>query len=94
MLLERSVLTLAVDLLHPNNGAESINLGAEYLMVDTFALRAGFRSLFLSDRTSGLSLGGGLILPTRSDTEISIDYAYVDWGILKTVHVFSIGLKL
>ncbi len=94
LLLEGSNLTIAVDLLHPNNDEESINLGAEYLMVDTFTLRVGYRSLFLSDRISSLSLGGGLFLPTSSDMTISIDYAYVDWGILNTVHNFSVGLKL
>ncbi|MCH9007181.1 PorV/PorQ family protein [candidate division KSB1 bacterium] len=94
MLLEGSNLTIAVDLLHPNNDEESINLGAEFLMVDTFTLRVGYRSLFLSDRISSLSLGGGLFLPTSSDMTISIDYAYVDWGILSTVHNFSVGLKL
>jgi len=93
VLIERSTLTLAVDLLHPNNDEESINLGAEYLMVDTFALRAGYRSLFLSDRISGLSLGTGFIIPTRSDMTINIDYAYVDYGILKAVHNFSLSLQ-
>ncbi len=95
VLLERSNLTIAVDLLHPSNDSESINLGAEYSMVDILTLRIGYRSLFLSDRTSGLSLGAGLILPTpRSSVEISVDYAYVDWGILNAVHNFTINLKL
>lgn len=90
---EGSDLTFAMDLLHPNNDEESINLGAEYLMFDTFALRAGYRSLFLRDRTSGMSFGGGLIVsPLGSNMDIAIDYGYVDWGLLNAVHNFSLGL--
>lgn len=92
-LFARSDLTVAVDLLHPNNDEESVNLGAELLMVEVFTLRAGYRSLFLSDRIGGLSLGAGLIIPTRSDLKINFDYAYVDWGVLNAAHTFSVGLR-
>lgn len=94
VLSDQTDLILAVDLLHPNNDEETINLGAEYLIHKTFALRAGYRSLFLSDRTSGLSLGAGLsVSPSRSSMKIVVDYGYVNWGILNTVHNFSLGLK-
>jgi len=94
MLSKHADLIVAVDLLHPNNDEESINVGAEYLLFKTFALRAGYRSLLLSDRTSGLSLGAGLIVsPRRSEMKIVVDYAYVDWGVLNSVHNFSLGLK-
>ena len=94
MLSKHTVLIVAVDLLHPNNDEESINLGAEYVLFETFALRAGYRSLFLSNRTSGLSLGAGLtVSPRRSDMKIVVDYAYVDWDVLNAVHNFSLGLK-
>jgi len=94
LISEQTDLILAVDLLHPNNDEETINLGAEYIMLSKFALRAGYRSLFLSDRTSGLSLGAGInVSPSRSTMNLVIDYGYVDWGILNTVHNFSLGLK-
>ncbi len=94
ILSKNTDLTVAVDLLHPNNDEESINVGAEYMLFKTFALRGGYRSLFLSDRTSGISLGAGLTLsPHRSDTKIVVDYAYVDWGVFNAVHNFSVGLK-
>ncbi|TDI93129.1 MAG: PorV/PorQ family protein [Caldithrix sp.] len=94
MLSEQGDLIVAVDLLHPNNDEESINVGAEYVLFETFALRAGYRSLLLTDRTSGLSFGAGLIVsPRRSDMKIVVDYAYVDWGVLNAVHNFSLGLK-
>ena len=94
VLSEQSDLILAVDLLHPNNDEETINLGAEYVLRNTFSLRAGYRSLFLSDRTSGLSLGAGISMsPSRSSMKLVFDYGFVNWGILNTVHNFSLGLK-
>lgn len=88
-----SEITFAVDLLKPNNDQESINLGMEYLIFNTFALRAGYRSLFLDENTGGLSLGLGLILsPSDSKFAVIVDYAYVDLGLLNAVH--NIGLNL
>ena len=89
-----SETTFAVDLLKPNNDKESINLGMEYLIFKTFALRAGYRSLFLDNNTGGLSLGFGLILsPSDSKFEVTVDYAYVDLGLLNAVHNFGLNLR-
>ncbi|MCZ6819512.1 MAG: PorV/PorQ family protein, partial [Calditrichaeota bacterium] len=38
VLSENTDLIVAVDLLHPNNDEESINVGAEYVLFETFAL--------------------------------------------------------
>ncbi|MCH9028526.1 MAG: PorV/PorQ family protein [Bacteroidetes bacterium] len=89
-----SEMTFAVDLLKPNNDQESVNVGMEYLIFDTFALRAGYRSLFLDENTGGLSLGLGLILsPSDSQFAVIVDYAYVDLGLLNAVHNFGLNLR-
>ncbi len=89
-----SETTFAVDLLKPNNDQESVNLGMEYLIFNTLALRAGYRSLFLDENTGGLSLGVGLILsPSGSNFEVIVDYAYVDLGLLNAVHNFGLNLR-
>lgn len=89
-----SEMTIAVDLLKPNNDQESVNVGMEYLIFDTFALRAGYRSLFLDENTGGLSLGLGLILsPSDSQFAVIVDYAYVDLGLLNAVHNFGLNLR-
>jgi len=88
-----SELLVAVDLLKPNNDEENLNIGTEYLLMEKFALRAGYQSPFLSERPGGLSLGGGLVIPTGQSLKVVIDYAYVDWGFLNSVHNFSISLK-
>ncbi len=89
-----SEMTFAVDLLKPNNDQESVNVGVEYLIFDTFALRGGYRSLFLDESTGGLSLGVGLILsPSGSNFAVIVDYAYVDLGLLSAVHNFGLNLR-
>ena len=91
---EKNQIILAVDLQHPSNDTESINLGAELLLLNMISLRAGYKSLFLQDRFNGLSLGGGLVARVVGGGKITLDYAYVDWGYLNFVHHFTLGLRL
>ena len=73
---ERSRLTLAVDVLSPNNSDQYANVGAEIgLLGDLLMIRAGYSELFLGDRVRSWSLGGGL----RYDFSVvgfALDYAY------------------
>ena len=83
-------MTLALEATHPNDGAERINTGAEYWYNNILALRAGYR--FNYDEESftfgaGLKYGFGTIAG-------KVDYAYVDFGLLKEVHMFTLGLQL
>lgn len=88
----QSELLIATDLLKPNNDDESVNIGLEYTILDMFALRAGYRSLFIDESTGGLSLGGGIAI-SASTLVILVDYAYVDLGLLSSVHNFGISLR-
>jgi opacity protein-like surface antigen len=94
---ERHQLILAVDALHPNNNKESINVGTEYsLQVPTFGklfLRAGYKSLFIDNSEFGLTLGAGFIMNLIQNTNISIDYAYRDLGILGSTNCFGLGIQ-
>jgi hypothetical protein len=87
-----SKLLIATDLLKPNNSEESINVGLEYVVYDMVALRAGYKSLFLDEGTGGLSFGGGIIIASSS-INLLVDYAYMDLGLLSSVHNFGINLK-
>jgi len=88
-----SNLILALDALHPNNNAESVNVGAEYVFNRMFALRAGYNTLFLPDDESGLSLGAGFTYELGS-VVMSLDYSYRDFGLLKDVQMFSFQFML
>ncbi len=52
--------TLALDASHPSDNAEFVNMGAEYTLFNTIALRAGYKSMFLDNTEEGLTLGFGL----------------------------------
>jgi hypothetical protein len=88
---EMHTLTVAVDALHPSDNYESINIGLEYGFLKTFALRGGYRSLGLADSEGGLSFGAGF----KGDLfgggiTAGFDYAYSDYGRLKSSNVISL----
>lgn len=84
----------AIDLIHPSNNTESVNLGLEYTFWGTFALRAGFHSLFERDytETGGFTFGGGVNLFTAA-TKITLDYAWRDFGVLNHVSRITVGIE-
>jgi hypothetical protein len=82
------MLTVVVDGDHPNDGPEKLHVGADYTFENSFSLRAGYK--FNYDVQS-FTLGGGLNY-SLANTKASINYAYVDYGALKQVHMFSLGL--
>ncbi len=66
-----SKLTLAGDVLMPNDSNEKAHLGAEYRLLPEFALRAGTR---VNYESQGLTAGAGF----RAG-RLGVDYAYSDW---------------
>ncbi len=89
---ETNKLTLAVDASHPNDNYESIDLGGEYIFNDFLALRGGYKSLFLTDSQEGMTLGVGVKQAVVGNFQITFDYTYQDFGILKNAQKFSIGI--
>jgi hypothetical protein len=89
--LGNSNLILAVDALHPNDDYESVNVGGEYVFNKMISLRAGYKSLFNKESEEGWSLGGGLNCPLGG-VRLKLDYAYHDFGVLKDIQMFTIGL--
>lgn len=86
-------ITVGVDALHPNDNAESLNVGGEYVFHELFALRAGYKSLFLDNSEEGLTLGFGLNWHFAPDFGVQVDYCYQDFGILEETQHFSIGVN-
>jgi len=89
-------LTLAADALHPNNNAESVNVGAEYALkvsnTGKFFLRGGYKALFLEESQFGLTAGGGIELFMMGNRSIKIDYAFKEAGILGRTHAYTLGM--
>ena len=90
-------LTIEVDALHPNNMGESVNMGAEYKFFapgfGDFALRAGYKGLFLTDNYYGPTFGGGLNFYLAPNLSANIDYAYRTLGVLGDIHCTSFGVR-
>jgi hypothetical protein len=80
-------LTAYLEGTHPNDSRERVHTAFEYTFLNTFSLRGGYK--FNYDEQS-LTLGGGLNFSLRSVSG-RIDYAYLDYGLLSTVHLFTVG---
>ncbi len=92
--LDNYALTVAADALVPNNNYQSLNVGAEFSFMDFFSLRGGYNSLFLTDAEGGLSFGASVNSKMLFSTAmVNFDYAFRDFGKLKNVHSFSLGIK-
>ncbi len=81
------LLTVSVEGTHPNDGPEKINTGIEYSLGKILTLRGGYR--FNYDEES-YSFGGGLNYAIGR-IGARLNYAFVDFGRLKNVHMFSLG---
>ncbi len=87
-----SQLVIASDAMHTNDNTERINAGAEWLFLNTFAIRGGYRDLFLEDVEGGLVLGAGAYVGFAGSTKLSFDYAWADYGKLNNTHRFTVGI--
>ncbi len=85
--------TIAVDATHPNDNAESLNVGGEYTFMNLISLRGGYKSLFLDNSEEGLTLGFGLKYSFAQSLGVFVDYAYQDFGKLKYTQQFSLGVN-
>ncbi len=85
-------VTVAVDILSPNNSNQFANLGAEIgLLGDLVMVRGGYSELFLEDSIRSFSLGAGL----RYDfgvVGIVIDYAFERQRYFNDVSRISLAL--
>jgi len=82
--------TVAAEFTHPNDGPEKVHLGTEYTYNNFVSLRAGYRFFYDEE---GLTFGGGLRIST-STFGASINYAYIDFGRLNNVQLFSINFHM
>ena len=84
-------LMVAADALHPSDNTESMGLGAELLMRNSFGVRAGWQGLFLQDSEVGLTAGAGF-RSSYDDLKYHVDYGWADQGRLEDTHRFSFGI--
>ncbi len=85
-------LILDIDAHHPSDNDESVSIGGEYIFKDTFSIRGGYRSLFLSTAEDTFSVGAGLKQKILGNVAFHIDYAYQNFGRLSDVHKLSLSI--
>jgi hypothetical protein len=85
-------LLVAVDASHPSDDYESVDIGGEYVFNNFLAFRGGYQSLFLNEAEEGMTLGIGVKQNITGTVQFSFDYAYQDFGRLKNVQKFAVGI--
>lgn len=85
-----SKLTTSIQLNHPNDNAENLNLGAEYSYKNFLFLRGGYK---FNVESEDFSAGIGFKVPI-SITKTSLDYSIANFKDLGFTHRLSINLLL
>ncbi len=79
-------LFLAVDATNPRDNKEYINVGGEYIFMNTLALRGGYSSF---DNNGGFTAGAG-VMQEVAGYLLAVDYAYAPFDIFDAVHRFTV----
>jgi opacity protein-like surface antigen len=87
-------VTAAVDATHPNDNTEYVNSGLEICWKEIVFGRIGYKSLWLRDSEQGLTWGVGVHYGITNVATVKLDYGFADYGRLKNVQYFSLGLQL
>lgn len=78
-----------LDVTHPNDNVERINIGTEISVFDRIYLRGGYRINYDDDK---FGFGAGTNFPL-SGTLLSFDYSYSVYDLLPNVQRISVGVK-
>lgn len=86
-----SKLLLLAEALHPNDNSESANFGLEWTWIEVLSLRAGYQTLFQTDRELGLTFGFG-IGGDLGANRYRFDYAWAGNKHLEDTHRLTMVL--
>jgi hypothetical protein len=83
---ETNSLIWAVDILHPNNYSERVNLGFEFRTLDMLSFRFGYQT----NRDLASWSGGLGINTTLAEYDVSVNYSYSSFELLSDVNRLSL----
>ena len=83
------LLTVIAEGDHPNDGREKFHIGLSYAYDEIFFVRGGYKFNYDVQK---FTFGAGITYPIGV-TIGTINYAYVDFGELSQVHMFSLGFS-
>lgn len=84
--MEENAFFLSVDAVHPRSYGEYLNIGGEYVFMNTVALRAGY---ITNHPDYGLTAGLGV-----RKLGLAVDYSYMPQKVFDDVHRFSVRFSL
>jgi hypothetical protein len=91
--MDEWLLTLAGDVLIPNNQTTYGNVGMEVTWNNLLSLRTGYNSWFKEDTEEGFTAGVGVQYDFGSFFA-KFDYSYTDFGIFDEISRFSLSIGL
>lgn len=83
---ENNSLLLSIDAVHPRSYSEFLNIGGEYIFMNTFALRAGYVT---KQDDYGLTLGLGI-----TKFGFAFNYSYTPHKVFNNIQRFSFSFSL
>ena len=94
-------LTLSADALHPNNNAESVNVGVALdNKIPGFGeisvrggMKGGMNDMFIENNNYGFTAGVGVRFYYLGNRVITIDHAYKTMGVLGNVQALTVGFS-
>tara|TARA_B100000749_G_scaffold77077_2_gene58040 strand:- start:4917 stop:5987 length:1071 start_codon:yes stop_codon:yes gene_type:complete len=94
-------LTLSADALHPNNNAESVNVGVALdNKIPGFGeisvrggMKGGMNGMFIENTNYGFTVGAGIRFYYLGNRVITIDHAYKTMGVLGNVQALTVGFS-
>lgn len=84
-------LTTVLEAIHPTDSPEKVMAGAELWILNKIALRGGYK---FSYDEEGFTGGVGLKIDVGGGRPIGLDFAYVDYGRLKSVTRFTLNFEM
>ncbi len=81
-----NTLIISIDAVHPRSYTEFMNIGGEYIFMNTFALRAGYVT---KQDDYGLTLGLGI-----TKFGFAFDYSYTSHKVFNNIQRFSFSFSL
>ena len=85
-------MTLALELVHPTDNEEWVNVGTELKLMEYFFLRGGYR---YNVDEGKISLGFGFITPSVSHLQTKVDYSFVkSEKVFNDIHRFTVTIGI
>ena len=85
---ENHNLNFVIEASHPNDMAETISIGGEYILDDLISFRSGYK---FNDPNRTFSFGAGVKLNISNKYNIHFDYAFVSLNELNSIQFLTIS---